>query len=99
MAETWELRLISTNLRQRLNAQEEEGARLAATVEEIQSGIDLNFTTLINTPAFEEIRMYLLQSGSEQTLEKLMAKNLNLDLSCLNDEVSRWGMQICGKGG
>lgn len=30
--------------------------------------------------------MYLLQSRFEQTLEKLMAKNPNLDLSCLDDE-------------
>lgn len=34
----------------------------------------------------EEIQLYLLQSGSKETLEKLMAKNPNLDLSCLDDE-------------
>lgn len=55
-------------------------------MEEMHRGVGLDFSTLINTSTFEEIHLYLLQSGSEQTLEKLMAKNLNLDLSCLDDD-------------
>lgn len=49
-------------------------------------GVDLDFETLIQTPTFEEIQLHLLHSDSEQTLERLIAKNPNLDLSCLNDE-------------
>lgn len=46
-----ELWLISADLRQRLDAQEEEGERLAVMMEEMQNGVGLDFTTLINTPA------------------------------------------------
>lgn len=81
-----ELRLISAYLRQRLDTQEEEGEKLEATMEEMQRGVGLDFLILINTPAFEEIHLYLLQLGSKQTLEKVMAKNANLDLSYLDDE-------------
>lgn len=85
-AEARELRLISADLRQRLDAQEEEGEKLAATLADMQMGTGLDFETLMNKIAFEEIRLHLLHSSYEQTLEKLMANNPNLDLSCLNDE-------------
>lgn len=55
-------------------------------MEEMRRGVGLDFSTLINTPAFKEIRLYLCQFGYEQMLEKLMAKNPNLDLSCLDEE-------------
>lgn len=49
-------------------------------------GERLDFSTLINTPGFEEIRVYLFQSGYEQMLERLMAKNPGLDLSFLDKD-------------
>lgn len=55
-------------------------------MEEMRNGVGLDFATLINTHVFEEIHLHLLHSGSEQTFEKLMAKNPNLDLSCLDDD-------------
>lgn len=75
MTKTKELRLVLANLHQRLYAQEDEGKKLVATVEDMWMGIGLDFETVINTPAFKEIQMHQLQSGSEQTLKKLMAKN------------------------
>lgn len=80
-----ELPLISTDLFQHHDAQEEEGEKLAATIEGMHRGEGLHFSTLINMPAFKEIRLYLLQSGSEKTVENLMEKNQDLDLFCLDD--------------
>lgn len=59
---------------------------MALTMEEMYYGVGLDFSTLINTSAFEEIHMYLFQSGYEQTLEKLMENIPDLDLSYLDDD-------------
>lgn len=91
---------MSTELRQRLDVEEEESEKLIATVEDMQKGVGLDFEALIQLPTFEEIRLHLLHSGSEQpsrdsaspasfrlraTLEKLIARNPDLDLSYLDD--------------
>lgn len=55
-------------------------------IERMYHGKGLDFSTLINTPTFEEIRLHPLHSGSEHTLEKLMAKNTDLDHSYLDEE-------------
>lgn len=91
-----ELRLISADFRQRLDIHEEEGESLTTSMEEMCRGVSLDFLTLINMSAFEEIRLYLLQSGSEQTLEKLMVKNPNMNLSCLDDDYVPCRMQRPG---
>lgn len=64
-AETKELRLISAELCQRLDAQEEEGEKLVATVDDMRRGIGLDFETLIQTLAFKKIQLHLLHSGLE----------------------------------
>lgn len=46
---------MSADLRKCLDAQEDKGEKLAATVEDMRRGIGLDFETLINTPAFKEI--------------------------------------------
>lgn len=65
VTETRELRLELANLYQRHYAQEDEGKKLAATVEDMWMGIGLDFETVINTPAFKEIQMHQLQFGSK----------------------------------
>lgn len=55
-------------------------------MEDMWKGIGLDFETLIQTPIFEEIWMHLLHFGFEKTLERLMVKNPNMDLSYLDDE-------------
>lgn len=55
-------------------------------IEGIRRGKGLDFSVLINTPSLKKIWDYLLQSGSKQMLEKLMAKNPDSDLSCLDEE-------------
>lgn len=52
----------------------------------MRRGEGLDLSIQINTLGFDEILVYLVQSGSEQTLEKLMAKNVGLDLSCLDED-------------
>lgn len=84
--EAREIQLLSAKLCQRLDTQEEEGERLIARVEAINKGIGLDFEALIQTPAFDEIRLYLLQSCSDQTIEKVKAKMPDLDLSFLDDD-------------
>lgn len=77
---------MSDDLHQRLNVQWEEGEKLMAIIEGMHHREGLDFSTMINTSGYEKIYVYLLQSGFEQTLEKLMAKNPNLDLSCLDHD-------------
>lgn len=78
----WKVQLVSADLCQCLDAQE-EGKRLMLIIEGTHHGEGLDFSTLINTPIFEDICLHLLHSGSEQ---KLMVKYSDLDLSCLDEE-------------
>lgn len=74
-----ETQLVSADLCHRLDAQVEEGEKLMQIIEGMHRGEGLNFSTLINTLGFKEIRVYLLQSSSDQILEKLMEYNPNLE--------------------
>lgn len=56
MAKMRELQLIAADLQQCFDAKEQEFKKLAFTMEEMRSGVSLDFTTLSNTPAFEETR-------------------------------------------
>lgn len=69
-----------------MDEQEEEGLHLTASVEAMRQGEGLDDDALIQTPAFKDIHQYLLQSGSKQTVEKVKAKLLDLDLSFLDEE-------------
>lgn len=51
-----ELRLVSLELRQRLDEYKEENLHLTASVEAMRQGEGLDYNPLIQTPAFEEIR-------------------------------------------
>lgn len=53
-----ETRLVSADLRQRLDVQEEEGEKLMQITEGMCHGECLEFWILINTRGFEEIRVY-----------------------------------------
>lgn len=77
---------MSADLRQRFDTQKEEGEKLAATMEDLRGGDWSGLQDLIQTPAFEEIRLHLFHFSFEQTLKKLMEKNPNLDLSYLDAE-------------
>lgn len=55
-AEMRELQLIAADLQQCFDTEEQECEKLAFTMEEMRSGVGLDFTTLINMPAFEETR-------------------------------------------
>lgn len=48
--------------------------------------IGLDFEALIQTPVFDEIWLYVLQSGLDQTIKSVKAKMPDLDLSFLKDE-------------
>lgn len=56
VVDTKELRLVSSEPRQRLDEQKEEDLRLTASVEAMRQGEGLDYNPLIQTPTFEEIR-------------------------------------------
>lgn len=59
---------------------------LVAEYKATRWGEGLDFEALIETPTFEEIRLHLLQSGSEQMVNRLKTKYPDLNLSCQDDE-------------
>lgn len=71
-SEISELKLASSDLRQGLNDQEEYGEMIIANFGAMRMGIGLDLESIIETPILEDIKMYLLQSGSKQSVERMI---------------------------
>lgn len=69
-----------------MDGEEEKTKGLVARLDAMKEGEGLDFESLIETRAFEDIKLNLLQSGSEQTFEKLKNKYPDLDLAYLDEE-------------
>lgn len=71
-----ELRLVSSELRQQLDEQEEESLRLIASVDAMRHGEGLDYDALIQTPVLKDICQYLLQFGSSRRSKRYKPSSL-----------------------